>query len=141
MIVLMYYQMTLIHAIQFQWSNINNNNFDVSEFLNETCKNAVNLDSFLKNLVYELADTKLMIGSYVDSYVIKIVVFYKKKLNNLPLEKRPMHCKEGEDPHQQLMHIRQDNKWNMSTFVNWLKQVHADDDDDVIDILYIKNYR
>ena len=44
-----------------------------------------------------------------------------------------MHRIEGEDPHQQLMHIRQDDKWNISTFVNWLEQIHADDDDDVVD--------
>ena len=107
----------------------NNNNFNINVFLNETCKNAVNLDSFIKNLVYELADTKLMIGSYVEG----TCSILQKNLNGLPLNKRPMHCIEGEDPHQQLMHIRQDDKWNISTFVNWLEQIHADDDDDVID--------
>ena len=40
-------------------------------------------------------------------------------------------CMEGEDPNQQLMHIRQDDKWNIGTYVNWLEQIHADDDDDV----------
>ena len=107
----------------------NNNNFNINVFLNETCNNAINLDSFIKNLVYELADTKLMIGSYVEG----TCSILQKNLNGLPLNKRPMHCIEGEDPHQQLMHIRQDDKWNISTFVNWLEQIHADDDDDVID--------
>jgi hypothetical protein len=30
------------------------------------------------------------------------------------------------------MHILQDDKWNISTLVNWLEQIQADDDD-VID--------
>ena len=107
----------------------NNNNFNINVFLNETCNNAINLDSFTKNLVYELADTKLMIGNYVEG----TCSILQKNLNGLPLNKRPMHCIEGEDPHQQLMHIRQDDKWNISTFVNWLEQIHADDDDDVVD--------
>lgn len=85
-------------------------------YLNETCKNAVNVDSFINHLVYELADPKLMIGSY---YVDGTCSILRKNLKVLPLDRRPLHCMK-EDPHQQLMHIRQDDKWNVSTFVNWL---------------------
>ena len=31
------------------------------------------------------------------------------------------------------MHIRQDDKWNIGTELNWMQQIHADDDDDVVD--------
>ena len=67
----------------------NNNNFNINAFLNETCKNAINLDSFIKNLVYELADTKLMIGSYVEG----TCSILQKNLNDLPLNKRPIDRK------------------------------------------------
>lgn len=107
----------------------NNNNFKINVFLNETCKNAINLDSFIKNLMFELADPKLMIGNYVDG----TCDILQRNLDELPLNKRPLHCMEGEDPNQQLMHIRQDDKWNIGTYVNWLEQIHADDDDDVIE--------
>ena len=43
----------------------NNTNFCLNVFLNETCKNAINLDLFLKNLIFEMVDPKLMIGNYV----------------------------------------------------------------------------
>jgi Zinc-finger of C2H2 type len=109
-------------------NNINNNNsFNINLFLNETCKDAINLDSFIKNLMFELADPKLMIGNYVDG----TCNILQRNLDGLPLNKRPLHCMEGEDPNQQLMHIRQDDKWNIGTYVNWLEQIHADDDDDV----------
>lgn len=110
-------------------TTINNNNFKINVFLNETCKNAINLDCFIKNLMFELADPKLMIGNYVDG----TCNILQRNLDELPLNKRPLHCMEGEDPNQQLMHIRQDNKWNIGTYVNWLEQIHADDDDDVVE--------
>ncbi len=78
--------------------------------------------------MFELADSKLMIGSYVEG----TCSILQKNLNGLPLNKRPMHCMEGEDPNQQLMHIRQDDKWNIGTYVNWLEQIYSDDDDDVV---------
>jgi hypothetical protein len=78
--------------------------------------------------MYEMADSKLMIGSYVEG----TCSILQKNLNGLPLNKRPMHCMEGEDPNQQLMHIRQDDKWNIGTYVNWLEQIYSDDDDDVV---------
>jgi hypothetical protein len=112
-------------------TNVNNinNNVNINVFLNETCKNAVNLDSFIKNLMFELADPKLMISNYVDG----TCNILQRNLAELPLNKRPLHCMEGEDPNQQLMHIRQDDKWNIGTYVNWLEQIHADDDDDVVE--------
>jgi hypothetical protein len=41
-------------------NNTINNNFNINVFLNETCKDAINLDLFIKNLVFELTNTKLM---------------------------------------------------------------------------------
>ena len=97
--------------------------------MNETCKDAINLETFINNLIFELADKKLMIGSYIDG-TCNII---QKNLATLPINKRPLHYLEGEDPNQQLMHIRADNKWKIGTELNWMKQIHADDDDDVVD--------
>ena len=112
-----------------QISNNLTNNFNINVFLNETCKDAINLESFIKNLVFELADKKMMIGSYIDGTCSII----QKNLDVLPINKRPLHYLEGEDPNQQLMHIREDDEWKIGTELNWMKQVHADDDDDVVD--------
>jgi hypothetical protein len=38
------------------------------------------------------------------------------------INKRPLHYLVGEDPHQKLMHIRQDDKWNIGTELNWMQQ-------------------
>jgi hypothetical protein len=113
-------------------NNTMNNNFNMSVFLNDKCGNAINLEDFLKSILqqgFEKADKDKMINSYVEGTCDII----QKSLEELPLNKRPMHYLAGEDPHQQLMHIRQDDKWNTSSELNWMQQIHADDDDDVID--------
>ena len=111
-------------------TTINNNNktinsFNINNFLNESCGNAINFEDFIKNILFEHADSKLMIDSYVEG-TCNII---KRNLEELPINKRPLHYLVGEDPHQKLMHIRQDNEWNIGTELNWMQQIHADDDD------------
>jgi hypothetical protein len=65
-------------------TTINNSNttsnFYIDIFLNETCKDAINLGSFIKNIILELADTKLMINNHVDG-TCNIV---KRNLDEMP---------------------------------------------------------
>jgi hypothetical protein len=109
-------------------NTVNNNTFNMTVFLNEKCGEAINLEEFVKRIMFEFADSKLMMESYVEG-TCNII---QKNLEQLPVNKRPMHCLTGEDPHQQLMHIRQDDKWNTSSELNWMQQIHADDDDAVV---------
>jgi hypothetical protein len=107
----------------------NNNTFNMNVFLNEKCNNAVDFDYFIKNLKYELSDAKTLI----DGYVSGTCDIIRKNLEKLPINKRPLHYLVGEDPHQQLMHIRKNDKWDVGTQLNWMQQIHADDDDEVVD--------
>jgi predicted RND superfamily exporter protein len=106
-----------------------NNTFNMSIFLNEKCNEAINFEEFIKRIMFEYANSTLMMESYVEgtSNIIQ------RNLEQIPVNKRPMHCLVGEDPHQQLVHIRQDDKWNTSSELNWMQQIHADDDDNVVD--------
>jgi hypothetical protein len=106
-----------------------NNTFNMNIFLNEKCGQAINFDDFIKHLIFENADASKMIGSYVEG-TCNII---QRNLEELPLNRRPLHYLVGEDPHQQLLHIRQDDQWNMTTELNWMQQIHADDDDLVVD--------
>jgi hypothetical protein len=78
--------------------------------------------------MFEFANSTLMMESYVEG-TCNII---QRNLEQLPVNKRPMHCWVDEDPHQQLVHIRQDDKWNTNSELNWMQQIHADDDDDVV---------
>ena len=102
-----------------------NNTFNMNIFLNESCYNAINFEDFIKKILFEHADSKLMIDSYVEG-TCNII---QRNLEELPINKRPLHYLAGEDPHQQLLHIREGDEWNVVTELNWMQQIHADDDD------------
>jgi hypothetical protein len=106
-------------------NNVINNNFNINLFLKEECNEALNMDIFAKNIMYEFGNVQEMLTDYVKGSISIL----KKNWEQIPLNKRPMHYLEGEDPHQQIFHIRHNNEWKIETELNWLKQINADDDD------------
>ncbi len=86
-------------------SNNNNTTFNLQVFLNETCKDAINLSDFIKTVKSSFEDIE-SIGSlgYVDGTSEVII----KHLNNLAVEKRPIHCTDAK---RQTLYIKEDNQW------------------------------
>jgi hypothetical protein len=90
-------------------TNCNNNNtnttFNLQVFLNETCKDAMNLSEFIENISLQLSDLENMgkLG-YVDG-VSNIII---KNLNALEVEKRPMHCT---DKKRETVYVKEDDEW------------------------------
>ncbi|OUU15208.1 MAG: hypothetical protein CBB97_24115 [Candidatus Endolissoclinum sp. TMED37] len=73
-------------------NNTNNigtqNNITLNVFLNEHCKDALNLEDFMKNIHFKLKDI-LNEGNYIDNCVsVKLL----NDLNEIPVTKRPIHC-------------------------------------------------
>ena len=88
-------------------SNINSNNktFNLQFFLNETCKNAMNLTDFVNSLHLQLSDLE-NVGKlgYVDG-ISSIIV---KNLNALDETTRPIHCT---DKKRETFYIKDEDKW------------------------------
>jgi hypothetical protein len=92
-------------------STINNNNnshnkaFNLNFFLNETCKNAMNITDFVDSIKLQLSDL-INIGEqgYVEG-ISKIIV---KNLNNLDESVRPIHCT---DKKRETMYIKDEGQW------------------------------
>jgi hypothetical protein len=88
-------------------SNCNNNNktFNLQVFLNETCKNAMNLSEFIENMTVELPDLENMgkLG-YVEG-VSSIII---KNLKALEITQRPIHCT---DEKRETVMIKENNVW------------------------------
>jgi hypothetical protein len=88
-------------------NNCNNNNktFNLQVFLNETCKDAMNISEFIENISLQLSDLE-NIGKlgYVDG-VSNIII---KNLNALEVEKRPMHCT---DKKREIVYVKDDDEW------------------------------
>lgn len=81
------------------------NTFNLNLFLNETCKDAVNLSDFIKNVKIGLADME-RIGQI--GYVNGLSQVINQNLNLLGVEKRPIHCTDAK---RQTLYIKEDNEW------------------------------
>jgi hypothetical protein len=86
-------------------TNSNNKSFNLQFFLNETCKDAMNIMDFVESIKLQLSDLE-KVGElgYVDG-ISNIIV---KNLNALEVEKRPVHCT---DKKREVLYIKDENKW------------------------------
>ena len=86
-------------------SNSNNKTFNLQFFLNETCKDAMNIMDFVDSVKLQLTDLeKLGEIGYVDG-ISNIIV---KNLNALDIDKRPVHCTDAK---REVLYIKDDDKW------------------------------
>jgi hypothetical protein len=86
-------------------NTINNNKFNLNIFLNETCKNAINLIDFVKGIQIELQDLLLYNKVGHADAVSKIFDNAYKKLEP---SMRPVHCT---DVKRETVYVRDENKW------------------------------
>ena len=88
-------------------NNINSHNktFNLQFFLNETCKNAMNLTDFIDSIKLELSDL-IKIGEI--GYVEGISNIITSNLEALDVTKRPIHCA---DKKREIIYIKDENKW------------------------------
>jgi len=86
-------------------TNSNNKTFNLQFFLNETCKDAMNISEFIENISLQLSDLE-NIGQlgYVEG-ISKIII---KNLKALDIEKRPVHCS---DIKREIMYVKDQDKW------------------------------
>jgi len=86
-------------------TNSHNKAFNLNFFLNETCKNAMNITDFVDSIKLQLSDL-MDIGEvgYVEG-ISKIIV---KNLNNLDETERPIHCT---DKKRETMYIKDEGQW------------------------------
>ena len=88
-------------------SNINSHNktFNLQVFLNETCKDAMNLTTFIDSLQLQLSDLE-NIGEL--GFVEGISNIIVKNLNALDVTQRPVHCT---DKKRETMYIKDQDIW------------------------------
>jgi hypothetical protein len=86
-------------------NNSNNKTFNLNMFLNETCKDAMNITDFVDSIKLQLSDLE-NVGEY--GYVKGISNIIVKNLNALDVTKRPVHCA---DKKREVLYVKDDNKW------------------------------
>jgi hypothetical protein len=102
----------IIKKDTYNTNNINNSNtnshnktFNLQLFLNETCKDAMNITDFVDSIQLQLSDLENVgrVG-YVNG-ISKIII---KSLNALDETKRPIHCT---DTKREVLYVKDENIW------------------------------
>jgi len=92
--------------------NANNNNvtnniktFNLNFYLNETCKDAINISDFVSSIKVNLEDLE---NTGRQGYIQGISKIFMKNLNNLEHHFRPIHCS---DLKLEVFYIKDNNEW------------------------------
>jgi hypothetical protein len=87
-------------------NNNNNQKFNLNFFLNETCKDAMNIQEFVENLQITFQDL-LKIGN--DGFVVGVSDIFIKELRDLDISKRPIHCTDSK---RDTIYLKENDSWN-----------------------------
>jgi len=85
--------------------NSNNKAFNLNFFLNETCKDAMNMSEFINSLQIEYDDFEKVGEIGFVNGISNIII---KNLKDLDITQRPLHCT---DKKREVMYVKEDNKW------------------------------
>jgi hypothetical protein len=86
-------------------TNSHNKAFNLNFFLNETCKDAMNITEFVESIKLQLSDLE-RVGEL--GYVEGISNIIVKNLKDLDVTQRPVHCT---DKKRETMYIKDENTW------------------------------
>ena len=88
-------------------NNINSNNkaFNLNFFLNETCKDAMNITDFINSIQLNLEDLE---NTGRRGYIDGISNIILKNLNSIEQHMRPLHCS---DTKREILYVKDNNKW------------------------------
>ena len=86
-------------------TNNNNKTFNLQIFLNETCKDAMNISDFIESVKLQVSDLE-NIGKV--GYIEGISNIIIKNLKAMDVNKRPVHCA---DQKREVMYVKEDNIW------------------------------
>jgi hypothetical protein len=96
---------TTNHSHNTTHTNSHNKAFNLQFFLNETCKEAMNIGEFVDSLKIQLSDLEhIGEAGYIEG-ISNIIV---KNLKDLDVTKRPVHCT---DKKRETVYIKDNNIW------------------------------
>lgn len=86
-------------------NNNTTNNFNLNFFLNETCKDALNLTEFINSIEVQLKDLEYTTDN---GHVKGITNIFHNALSNMEENKRPLHCT---DLKRETLYIKDNDEW------------------------------
>ena len=90
-------------------NNCNNKSFNLNLFLNEQCKDAMNINEFVDTIKMQLSDLENFAHlGYADG----VSNIFVKGINALDVNKRPIHCS---DTKREVLYIKSNDEWIKET--------------------------
>ena len=86
-------------------NNCNNKTFNLQLFLNETCKDAMNIMDFVDSIKLQLSDLE-SVGEL--GYVKGLSNIIVKNLRALDITKRPVHCSDAK---REILYVKDNDVW------------------------------
>jgi hypothetical protein len=88
------------------YNNTQNNQFNINMFLNEKCKNAMNLEDFVEKIKLTLEDLQF---TRDNGYALGISNILIKNLNDMDITERPIHCS---DQKRMQFYVKNADEWS-----------------------------
>ena len=85
--------------------NSNNKTFNLQFFLNETCKDAMNISDFVDSIKLQISDLERVGEKGFVAGISDVVI---DNLEDLDTRQRPIHCS---DQKREIFYIKENNKW------------------------------
>ena len=89
----------------FITNNNNNNKFNIQVFLNERCKDAINMSDFIKSIQVTLQQLDYTKQNGLVNGLTNVII---ENMNKLGLYQRPIHCT---DIKRESLYIKEDDNW------------------------------
>ena len=98
-------------------NNTQNNKFNIQVFLNEQCKDAINMSDFIKSLHITIDQLDFTKQNGLAQGLSKSII---DNMSKLSIYQRPMHCT---DTKRETLYIKDDNNWSKDGAKEKLKNV------------------
>jgi hypothetical protein len=86
-----------------------NNQFNLNVFLNEDCKNAINMSEFVSSIQIELSDMDYTRQNSLECGIRNII---QKALAGMDVNERPIHCTDSK---RRTLYVKENNRWERDT--------------------------
>jgi len=97
-------------------NNTINNHFNIQNFLNNDCKDAINFSEFIENMKVSFEDLEHQAEV---GYINGVSKLFIENLRDLGTHKRPIHCT---DKKRKTLYIKENNEWDKEGSQDTLKK-------------------
>ena len=108
---------TIKEMVPKMGSNNNNQQFNINMFLNEECKDAINMSEFVESIQVSLEQLQFTTNNGLEKGITNVIM---ENMNKLSKYQRPLHCT---DTKRETLYIKENDKWEKDTGKEKLKKV------------------